>query len=113
MIIKNFETQKIILNKNSFILLYGKNEGLKAQIKNELLKGRIITSNYDEQEIIDNAHNFIETIYTKQQIFQGFPRFFGFSQQSWCSVRIWVVEPHFVNGGAQQALSERDLERTV
>jgi len=64
-IIKNFETKKINLNKNSFILLYGKNEGFKAQIKSELLKGRIITSNYDEQEIIDNAHNFIETIYTK------------------------------------------------
>ncbi len=65
MIIKNFETRKINLNKNSFILLYGKNEGLKSQVKNELLKNRIITSNYDEQEIIDNTHNFIESIYTK------------------------------------------------
>tara|TARA_Y100001936_G_scaffold46673_1_gene45431 strand:+ start:1018 stop:2010 length:993 start_codon:yes stop_codon:yes gene_type:complete len=64
-IVKNFETKKINLNKNSFILFYGRNEGFKIQIKNELLKDRIITSNYEEQEIIENANNFLESLYTK------------------------------------------------
>ena len=65
MIIKNFEIKKINLDKNPFVLLYGKNEGLKIQITNELLKKKTITSNYEEKEIIDNANNFIESLCTK------------------------------------------------
>ena len=65
MIIKNFEIDKINLIKNPFVLLYGKNEGLKNQIKNKLLKNKTITSKYEEREIIDNADNFIESLYTK------------------------------------------------
>ena len=34
MIIKSFEIKKIELKKYPFILLYGKNEGYKSQIKN-------------------------------------------------------------------------------
>ena len=65
MIIKNFEIKKVDLNKNPFVLLYGKNEGLKKQIKIELLKNKSITSNYEEREILDNADQFIETLVTK------------------------------------------------
>ncbi len=64
MIIKNFEIKKINLDKNPFVLLYGKNEGFKNQVKVELLKNRTITLNYEEKEIIDNENNFIETLYT-------------------------------------------------
>tara|TARA_Y100000996_G_C22475241_1_gene623813 strand:+ start:160 stop:1152 length:993 start_codon:yes stop_codon:yes gene_type:complete len=64
-IVKSFEIKKINLNKNPFVLLYGKNEGFKNQIKVELLKNKTITSNYDEKEIIDNPNNFAETLYTK------------------------------------------------
>ena len=65
MIIKNFEIKKVDLNKNPFVLLYGKNEELKNQIKIELLKNKSITSNYEEREILDNADQFIETLVTK------------------------------------------------
>ena len=65
MIVKTFEINKIIKNKNSFFLLHGKNEGLKQQIKNNILKNKNVTSNYDEQEIINNSNNFFESIKTK------------------------------------------------
>ena len=65
MIIKSFEINKINLNKNPFILFYGKNEGLKNQIKTQLLKDKNITSNFEEQEIINNTYNFIESHLTK------------------------------------------------
>ena len=65
MIIKSFEANKLNLNKNPFVLLYGKNDGLKNEIKNILLKNKSITSNYEEKEIIDNLNNFIEGLNTK------------------------------------------------
>jgi len=37
-IVKHFETHKINLKLNKFILLYGKNEGLKNEIINVLTK---------------------------------------------------------------------------
>ena len=42
MILKSYETNKININKNSFILLYGKNEGLKNQTKKNILKNKNI-----------------------------------------------------------------------
>ena len=65
MIIKSFEANKLNLNKNPFVLLYGKNDGLKKEIKNILLKNKSITSNYEEKEIIDNLNNFVEELNTK------------------------------------------------
>ena len=62
MIIKSFEANKININKQSFILLYGRNEGLKKQIKINLLKDKNITSNYEEKEIINNPNFFFESI---------------------------------------------------
>jgi len=65
MIIKSFEVNKLNLNKNPFVLLYGKNDGLKKDIKNIILKNKIITSNYEEKEIMDNLNNFTEELNTK------------------------------------------------
>ena len=65
MIIKSFEVNKLNLNKTPFVLLYGKNDGLKKEITNIILKNKIITSNYEEKEIIDNLDNFIEELNTK------------------------------------------------
>ena len=40
MIIKSFEIRKINLDKNKIILFYGKNEGLKNESLNDLIKGK-------------------------------------------------------------------------
>ena len=65
MIIKHFEINKINLDKTQFILFYGKNEGLKNQIKNKLLENKSITSNLEEKDIIDNSNSFIESLLTQ------------------------------------------------
>ena len=65
MIIKSFELNKIKLNSFNIILLYGKNDGLKIQIKNDLLRNKKITSNYEEKEFIDSSDNLIEDMSSK------------------------------------------------
>ena len=50
MILKNYEINKI-QNINHFILFYGKNEGLKKEALNILIKNKNNISNYDEKEI--------------------------------------------------------------
>jgi len=64
MILKNYEINKIE-NINHFILFYGKNEGLKKEALNILIKNKNNISNYDEKEILDNENNFIESILSK------------------------------------------------
>ena len=62
MILKTFELNKIS-NQATFFLLYGKNEGLKTECINEILKkndGKIF--NYDEKQIKDEIENFYENI---------------------------------------------------
>ncbi len=62
MILKTFELNKISDNKN-FFLLYGKNEGLKTECINKILKkndGKVF--NYDEKQIKDEIENFYENI---------------------------------------------------
>ena len=62
MILKTFELNKIT-NKATLFLLYGKNEGLKSECINEILKkndGKIF--NYDEKQIRDEIENFYENI---------------------------------------------------
>ena len=62
MILKTFELNKIT-NQATFFLLYGKNEGLKTECINEILKkndGKIF--NYDEKQIKDEIENFYENI---------------------------------------------------
>ena len=65
MIIKSYEIKKINPEHNRFILFYGKNEGLKNEAFNILVKNKKNISNYDEKEILDNENVFIENILSK------------------------------------------------
>ena len=65
MIIKSFELKKINLEKNNFILLYGKNEGFKNQVIDSLKNNHYSISNYEEKEILENKENFLENILSK------------------------------------------------
>ena len=69
MIIKSFEINKIQLDKNKFILLYGKNEGFKTEVTNNLLKDKIKIKRYEEKEILDNSQIFIEDVIS-QSLFE-------------------------------------------
>ena len=62
MILKSFELNKISEN-TIFHLLYGKNEGLKTECINEILKrndGKVF--NYDENQIKDQTDSFYENL---------------------------------------------------
>ena len=67
MIVKAYEIQKINLELNKFILLYGRNEGSKKNTIGKLVKknDKIEILNYDEKEILDNQDNFLEDILSK------------------------------------------------
>ena len=65
MIIKSFELNKIKLNSFNIILLYGKNDGLKAQIKNNLLGNKKTISNYEEKEFIDISNSLMQDMSSK------------------------------------------------
>ena len=65
MIIKSYELNKINLDKNKFVLLYGKNEGLKNETINNFLKNKQNTVRYEEKEILENLNNFIESLLTR------------------------------------------------
>ena len=65
MILKFFEINKIDQSINHLILFYGKNEGLKKETLNILIKDKNEVLNYDEKEILDNENNFIENILSK------------------------------------------------
>ena len=62
MIIKNTELSKLNLINNKFILLHGKNDGLKNEKISELIsknkESKILK--YDEKEIIDNKDIFFD-----------------------------------------------------
>ena len=62
MIIKSSETNKINLDKNPFILLYGKNDGLKNQTLASLIKNKKNILNYEEKEILDKIDSFLESM---------------------------------------------------
>ena len=70
MIIKSFETDKIEIDKNRFILLYGKNEGFKTEVTSTLLKDKIKIKKYEEKEILDKPDSFLETIFS-QSLFEN------------------------------------------
>ena len=65
MIFKSYEINKINQNINHFVLFYGKNEGLKNEALNILIKNKNNVSNYEEKEILDNENDFIESILSK------------------------------------------------
>ena len=74
MIIKSFETNKINIDKNNIILMYGKNEGLKKQLTDKLTSKFNDVETYEEKEILDNSNNFLENIlnkslFSEEQIF--------------------------------------------
>ena len=74
MIIKSFETNKINIDKNNIILMYGKNEGLKKQITDKLTSKFTDIKIYEEKEILDNLNSFLENIlnkslFSEEQIF--------------------------------------------
>ena len=67
MIIKQFEINKINLDKNNFYLLYGENEGHKNEIIKNIFTNRFQNRiyKYDEKEILENKNNFFDSILTK------------------------------------------------
>ena len=65
MIIKFYELNKIDFNKNKLILFYGKNEGLKNNAIENLIKDKNEISYYDEKIILEDPDTFIENIFNK------------------------------------------------
>ena len=63
MIIKSFNTFNL-KPENNFFLIYGKNEGYKTEIINNLLKNKKEIVTYEEKEILDNSESFIENMLT-------------------------------------------------
>jgi DNA polymerase-3 subunit delta len=60
MILKFYEIEKANLELHKFLLLYGKNEGLKNEIIKKLISYKENTLVYDEREILDNQDIFYE-----------------------------------------------------
>ena len=69
MIIKSFEINKIKLDKNKFILLYGQNNGSQKETLKNLIKSKKGVFNYDEKEILDDSNSFLEQIIS-QSLFE-------------------------------------------
>jgi DNA polymerase III subunit delta len=65
MIFKSHDLKKSNLGLNKIFLFYGKNEGLKNEALNILVKDKNKILNYEEKEIINNENNFIENILSK------------------------------------------------
>ena len=65
MILKSYDIRKSNLKLNKIFLFYGKNEGLKNETLDFLIKDKNKISNYEEKEILDNENNFIENISSK------------------------------------------------
>jgi len=65
MIIKSHELNKIDFTQNRLILFYGKNEGLKNESTNNLLKNKETVTKYEEKEILENTNIFLENIFSK------------------------------------------------
>ncbi len=66
MIIKTFEINKKIFDKQNFFLIYGENNGLKKEIIEKLkksFKGNI--ENYDEAQILNNNESFYEKLFNQ------------------------------------------------
>jgi DNA polymerase-3 subunit delta len=62
MILKFYEIDKVNLELHKFLLLNGKNEGLKNEIIKKLISNKENTLVYDEKEILDNQDIFYENI---------------------------------------------------
>ena len=64
MIIKSYQLDAIKKNKKNFYLLYGKNNGLKKEISDIIIKEENNIINYEEKEILDNPDMFIENVFS-------------------------------------------------
>ena len=64
MILKSNDIRKINTGLNKAILLYGKNDGFKAQVTAQLIEGRKNIFNYDQYEILNDEEKFIESLLT-------------------------------------------------
>ena len=64
MILKSYEINKINLDNNKIILLYGKNEGHKNESIKLITKKRVESINYEEKEILENTTNFLDSLFT-------------------------------------------------
>ena len=56
---------KLNLIKINLVLLYGKNNGFKSEVTNNLLKDKIEIKKYEEKEILENTNIFLENIFSK------------------------------------------------
>ncbi len=65
MILKSFELNKINLQKNKIILLYGKNEGHKSKSISTITEKNKNILNYDEKEILENSDQFLESLFNQ------------------------------------------------
>ena len=65
MIIKSFEINKINFDQNKLVLFYGKNEGFKNEVTNNLIKDKDEITKYEEKEVLENINDFIESILSK------------------------------------------------
>ncbi len=66
MIVKSSDIQKIDIKKNNLLLFYGKNEGLKNQSIEHILKNiKIEISSFEEKEILLDMEIFVENILSR------------------------------------------------
>ena len=65
MIYKHFDLNKIDCKKNKIVLLFGKNEGLKNNLKKKLIKDQKNILNYDQDYILNNENIFLEDLSSK------------------------------------------------
>ena len=64
MIIKNYELEKLNIDKNKNFLFYGENQGYKNQIIENKFKKHYKESTfyYEESEVLSNKENFFNNI---------------------------------------------------
>ena len=62
MIYKSFETNKINFTKDKIILFYGKNDGLKNEIIENLIGNKYSKTQYDERDILEKQNQFLDKI---------------------------------------------------
>ena len=65
MIIKSYDPNKLNFDQNKIILFYGKNEGLKNDSTNNLLKNKENITKYEEKEVLENTNIFLESVFSK------------------------------------------------
>ncbi len=64
MILRSNDINKINISLNKIILLYGKNDGYKAETIKKLTKERKNIFNYEQNEILNNEQIFIDNLLT-------------------------------------------------